>query len=220
MSAYSELARALIPLGLIPRGGFRVWPEDGLGGLSVVVLVGNAGPALWPAFSAGRRAEPDPLDAWVARSLAPVARRLGARLVMPNDGPPHAPFQRWAMRAEPVYPSPLGLLIHPVYGLWHAYRAALLFATEIDLPARADGVSPCDTCPDRPCLSACPVGAFDGIGYDVAACRAHAGGPGGGMCRSGGCLARHACPVGRDHAYGPAQQAYHMAAFLPSGGSV
>lgn len=215
MSAYSDLATALVPLGLIPRGGFRVRSEDGLEGMSAVVMVGNAGPELWPAFAAGQRDEPDPLDAWVQRSLLPVARLLGATVVMPNDGPPYPPFQRWAMRAEPVHASPLGLLIHPVYGLWHAYRAALLFEGEIDLPARDAAASPCESCAARPCLSACPVGAFDGSRYDVVACRAHAGGPAGGACRDGGCLARHACPVGRDHAYGPEQQAFHMAAFLP-----
>jgi ferredoxin len=215
MTAYADLTRELSPLGLIPRGGFRVMPEDGLDGVSAVVMVGNAGPGLWPAFSAGRRDEPDPLDAWVRRSLQPVAARLGALVVMPNEGPPYRPFQRWAMRAEAVHPSPLGLLIHPLYGLWHAYRAALLFAEEIDLPDRTEAASPCDSCAERPCLSACPVGAFDGTRYDVVACRAHAGGPHGGECRDGGCLARHACPAGQDHAYGAAQQAFHMAAFLP-----
>lgn len=212
---YRDLADRLAPLGLIPRGGFRAVPQDGLGPVEVVVMVGNAGPGLWPAFSAGRWDEPDPLDAWVLRSLRPVARDLGARVVMPNDGPPYRPFQRWAMRAEPVHPSPLGLLIHPEYGLWHAYRAALLFAEEIDLPDRGDTASPCEACADRPCLSACPVGAFDGTRYDAAACRSHAGGPDGAACREGGCLARHACPVGRDFAYGPEQQEFHMAAFLP-----
>lgn len=215
MALYRDLTRELTAFGLVPRGGFRTRGEDGLNGVSAVVMVGNAGPALWPVFEAGRRDEPDPLDAWVLRSLAPVARRLGAQVVMPNDGPPYRPFQRWAMRAEPVHPSPLGLLIHPVYGLWHAYRAALLFAVEIDLPPPPGGAAPCATCAVRPCLAACPVGAFDGEGYDVAACRAHAGGADGRACRQGGCLARHACPVGRDYAYGPDQQAFHMAAFLP-----
>ena len=215
MTAYADLTRELSPLGLIPRGGFRVMPEDGLAGTATVVMVGNAGSALWPAFAAGRRGEADPLDAWVRRSLAPVAERWGATVAMPNDGPPYRPFQRWAMRAESVHPTPLGLLIHPVHGLWHAYRAALLFTKEIDLPDRIDAASPCENCAARPCLSACPVGAFDGHCYDVAACRAHAGGAHGSACRDGGCLARHACPVGRNHAYGSAQQAFHMAAFLP-----
>ncbi|WP_281684528.1 ferredoxin [Thalassobaculum salexigens] len=215
VSSYADLAAELSALGLIARGGFAVRPEDGLDGVATLVLVGNAGPAFWPAFAAGRRTEPDPLDAWVRRALEPVARRVGARVAMPDDGPPYHPFQQWAMRAEPVHPAPLGLLIHPAYGLWHAYRAALLFPTAIGLPEPPTAASPCETCVGRPCLSACPVGAFDASGYDVDACRGHAGGPDGAACRDGGCLARHACPVGRDYAYGPEQQAFHMAAFLP-----
>jgi hypothetical protein len=31
---------------------------------------------------------------------------------------------------------------------------------------------------------------------------------------SGGCLARRACPVGREYAYDPAQARFHMQAFL------
>ena len=42
------------------------------------------------------------------------------------------------MRAEAVAPSPLGILIHPDYGLWHAYRGALAFAERLALP-RARG---------------------------------------------------------------------------------
>ena len=53
---------------------------------------------------------------------------------------------RWAQRAEPLHPSPLGVLIHPVHGLWHAYRGALAFAEPIELPPRADLPSPCASC--------------------------------------------------------------------------
>ncbi len=31
------------------------------------------------------------------------------------------------MAAEGLKPSPLGLLMHPEYGLWHGYRGAILF---------------------------------------------------------------------------------------------
>ena len=50
--------------------------------------------------------------------------------------------------------------------------------------------------------------------YDAAACAAHLETPQGAPCREGGCLARHACPLGRAAAHGPAQAAFHMAAFL------
>ena len=48
---------------------------------------------------------------------------------------PPWPFLTWARRGGAGHVSPLGLNIHPTYGLWHAYRAALLFPVEFDIPA-------------------------------------------------------------------------------------
>lgn len=195
------------PHGLLLRGALHP-PEGG-----TVVLVGNAGPGLWQAFARARRAEdrPHELDAWTRRVMEPVAAAVGARVVFPFEGPPYHPFQRWAMAAEGLKPSPVGVLMHPVFGLWHAYRAALLFDARLPLPESAPAPHPCDSCDAKPCLSACPVGAFTAGGYDVAACRAHVRSAAGEACRAGGCLARHACPVGE--AYAPGQAAFHMAAF-------
>jgi len=227
------LGEALRAQGMALRGAF--WPEAGEADApllpdgrraATVALAGQAGPSLWERFERERRAEPDPLDAWAARALAAVAARFEAARVLPGQGPPFAPFQRWAQRAEPVHPSPLGILIHPRYGLWHAYRGALLFSDRLAArrpdatPAEDAGASPCDGCAARPCLSACPVGAFrapragEPARYDAVACAAHVAAPAGVACRTAGCLARRACPVGRTHAYGAAQQRFHMEAFL------
>ena len=149
-----------------------------------------------------------------------VAEALGARPLFPFGGPPYQPFLRWARRAEPVAPSPLGLLVHPRHGLWHSYRGALAFADDLALPPREAAPHPCESCSDRPCLSACPVGAFapplaDGLPrYDLQGCAAHLRVPAGAACRQGGCLARRACPVAPQLAYEAAQASFHMAAFL------
>lgn len=132
-------------------------------------------------------------------------------------GPPWLPFQRWAMRAEPVTASPLGILIHPDWGLWHSYRGALAFRERLDLPAVPARASPCASCAAKPCLTACPVSAFSTEGYDVAGCRAHIATPAGADCMSGGCLARISCPVGAAHRYTGAQAAFHMRAFSRPG---
>jgi hypothetical protein len=221
-----RLRQAISPHGLELRGGFHPIPRDGVpdlpGGRSsaTVLLVGNLGGAMWPAFSAAPEfadGAPHALDRWTRRILDAAARGLGAGALYPFGGPPYLPFQRWAGTAEGLQASPLGVLIHPDYGLWHAYRGALSFAQRLDLPAREPRPRPCDSCAERPCLSACPVGAFQAAGYDVASCRQHVGGPAGGRCRTGGCLARLACPVGQAHAYPTAQMAFHMAAFLAAG---
>lgn len=213
MNRYDAIADRVAPFGLIMRGGFHPVPADGLDA-KTVVMIGNAGTDLWPIFSRDAPESPHPLDTWVRACMAPIAETFGADLVMPSDGPPYHPFQRWAMRSDPVHRSPLGLLIHPEFGLWHAYRAALLLRRRIDLPPRPDTPSPCASCIDRPCLTACPVEAFTTDGFLAADCRTHVAGATGAPCRAGGCRSRLACPIGRPYAYDPAQQAFHMASFL------
>lgn len=217
----NEIARALANTPFIARGGFHPEAGETLPGatdgreIGTVVMIGNAGRALWEAFAAAvpSPAGRDPLDDWTKAVLGPVADRLGAHPVYPSDGPPYAPFQRWAMRAEPVAASPLGVLIHPDYGLWHAYRAAFLFGERLELPPRAVAANPCESCADRPCLSTCPVGAFTEAGYDVPVCAGHVHGPKGQGCRDAGCLARAACPVGPGWRYPADAGAFHLAAF-------
>ena len=63
-------------------------------------------------------------------------------------------------------------------------------------------------------MTSCPVGAFDDGRYDVPACTAHVASEAGRACLTGGCLARHACPIGRASRYHPAQAEHHMCAFL------
>jgi len=198
---------------------FRPGPEDGVPeGTTTVLLVGNAGPRMWEAFSTAIPGGANPLDTWCKTVLNDVARRFGGAALFPSDGPPYLPFQRWALKAEPVSLSPLGILIHPDYGLWHGYRGALAFAEELPVPPVAGRLSPCDDCAGRPCLSACPVAAFAEGDYDVPACTSHLKSGAGGDCMTLGCRARRACPVGRAHTYEPAQAAFHMRAFLAARG--
>jgi hypothetical protein len=221
----TSLGRRLIVHGLQLRGGFHPVSDDAVpalpsGGLpGTLVLVGNIGSSLWAVFSHSAEMKdraPHPLNRWTQRILSQVAAEVDAAPLFPFGGPPYLPFQRWAMRSEPVAPSPLGILIHPDYGLWHAYRGALAFAERMALPPHTEVPRPCDSCADRPCLSTCPVNAFTARGYDVPACIGHIDGPAGSECMSGGCLARRACPVGLGYAYDEAQAAFHMDAFRHS----
>lgn len=218
---FTTIRDAIRACGLVPRGGFHPGPDDLVPAAHgrdarTLVLVGIAGRSLWPAFAASTEATdgaPHALDRWTRRVVGDLAGRLGAVALYPFGGPPHHPFQRWAKRAEALQSSPLGLLIHPEYGLWHAYRAALVFADVLALPAAGDRLSPCASCATQPCRSACPVSAIGNGPYEVPRCIAHITGPSGTECQARGCLARRACPVGAAHAYEPAQQAFHMAAF-------
>ncbi len=182
-----------------------------------LMLVGQAGAPNWPTFQAWlstRHPKPDnPLDCWSKDVIGGVAASLQARAVYPSDKP-WLPFQQWAVRAEGLKPSPLGILIHPEYGLWHAYRGALLFDQPFDHAETPEPNHPCENCLEKPCLATCPVGAFQNGGFDGAACVRHVIGECGVACRNDGCLARNACPVGVTYRYPAGVQAFHMAAFL------
>lgn len=212
-----DITGVLGATGLVVRGGFHPRDDDGVpGNPGTLVLVGNAGPVMWAAFARDRVSyaeHANPLDAWVRDRLTAIAHDLGATALFPFGGSPFLPFQRWAQKAEPVYSSPLGVLIHPDYGLWHAYRGAFAFDAVLDLPPPDARPSPCESCVEKPCLSTCPVTAFGVGGYDVPACVAHIATADGKDCMTLGCRARRACPVGENYVYGPSQAGFHMDAF-------
>ncbi len=221
---YDDIVDAIRATGLTPRGAFHPEPEDQvpevLAGVpcAVLVLVGNAGAEMWRRFQASpeRQLPVDPLNSFSRRVVGGLAQKLEAKALYPFTGPPFLPFLKWAQKAEPVWPSPIGPLIHAEYGLWHAYRGALAFAARMELPRKPKAQRPCDTCADRPCLNTCPVNAFSDSGYDVPRCIAHVDSPAGSDCLSGGCLARRACPVGREYAYPAKQAEFHTRAFVQS----
>lgn len=216
---------ALSGAGLLALGAFHPQASDGVPDRSEgcsLVLVGNAGPEMWRVFSNSGFDENDlsPLDDWSRRVLGGLAGVLSdrfglpVRALFPFDGPPYQPFQRWAGRCGAFHPSPMGPMIHGTYGLWHAYRGALLIAAPVDLAPGRETPSPCRACADKPCLATCPVGAFSGAGYDLPACLDLLEKEPDGACLSASCLARLACPVGRDYIYEAPQARFHMEKFL------
>lgn len=219
----ATIERAAEEHGLKLRGGFHPEAADRVPTLAdgaavrTLILLGNVGAGLWESFNGSAEfadGRPDPLNRWSERVIGLLAAALGAAVHFPFGGPPHLPFVPWAKRAEPVVESPLGMLIHPDYGLWHAYRGALAFAETVDLPPQGRRAPPCDSCADKPCLTACPVDAFTASGYNVAACGGHIATVAGADCMELGCRARRACPIGREYHYNADQARFHMAAFL------
>ncbi len=219
----ADIEDAIRAVQLEPRGALRCTEDDQIP-VSVagaparsMVLIGTSGSGFWPAFNTARATlgqEPQPLDTYSRQVITTLAREFNAQAWFPFGGPPWLPFQRWAQRAEAVHTSPIGPLIHPQYGLWHAYRGALSFTRVLpgitDPPAEPH---PCDSCHDKPCLSTCPVAAFSVQGYAVPVCIGHLQGPAGRPCMETGCLARQACPVGVGYHYQPEHAQFHMRAF-------
>ena len=161
-AALETALAAISATGLVPRGALAVEEKERRGELAdvrTIVLAGMAGRDGWSAFAASPEAADgadDPLDRWSRRVIEALARDLGAQALFPFGGPPFWPFQQWARRAEPVHPSPIGLLIHPVYGLWHSYRGALAFREALDVARTRGGAKSLRLLP-RPLGASAPV---------------------------------------------------------------
>jgi hypothetical protein len=181
-----------------------------------IALVGNIGSSYWPVFSRSpeyRDGQPDSLDRWSRGVAQQVAEVFQARAIFPFEGPPYYPFLQWAKRADALSQSPLGLMIHPQYGLWHSYRFALLIPQAIDQQP-ISLTSPCESCESQPCLITCPVNAFGNDGYDVDSCAGYLNQNAHARCHQEGCLARLACPIGENYRYESAQHRFHLRAFI------
>ena len=226
-----HLQHSLVAHGLRLCGQFRPQPDESLPLLvgdespAVLWLVGVAGSAFWPVFSRSPEYEdqqPHALDRWSLRLGQALAARAGGRALFPFEGPPYWPFQQWAMRCEAVGPSMLGLLMHPDYGLWHAFRFALLLPAGVLAASQPQAMRPavsglladqCLRCSGQPCLQACPVNSFSPGRYDVGACATWLTDEPQGACMTGGCRSRLACPEGTPWRYEEAHAAFHMRAF-------
>ena len=219
----SEIQRVLGAVGLDVVGvadgsGY----QDLLPGCRSVMVFGS-GARLWDGFveALGRdpgrlSGEAHPLDAHVARAIAeadlePPASRRWIRCAA--DEPHPVDFRTLALRAGLGWRSALGLLVHPVRGVWFALRAACFTTSRLPPSIALAGDGPCLAC-HAPCASACPAAAIQlpftpggAGGWQVDVCAGWNTGP--EPCTDS-CAARVACPAGAEHAYSPLQRRYHQ----------
>lgn len=212
----------LLTVGLRLCGSFAIQSDDDLPLSSGTLCLVGQTTLGWQAFQQSteyQKSVINPLDSYAKRICQTIADNYQGQVIMPNDGPPFYPFLRWAKRAEAVNSSPLGLLLHPQFGLWHAYRAAILLPTTWSaLPETTkttDKISVSDVCSpcQKPCLTACPVDAFSEVHYNVVACKSYLQNNANAPCHTQGCLARVACPQGKAHEYHVEHKAFLMRAF-------
>jgi epoxyqueuosine reductase len=206
------VATLLAPHRLKVLGGFVCEDDPDLPkGTRTLLLIGPAEPGYWDHV----RLQPewggaDPIDRWSRRVIGTIACDLGAKAVFPFGGPPWHPFQRWALRSGQAWESPVRLLVHADQGLMVSFRGALALKEVVGLPTAA--TRPCDGCA-KPCLTACPVGALTGAGYDVPRCHGFLDTAAGQDCMGQGCAVRRACPLSQTYARIVEHSAYHMRQF-------
>lgn len=181
---------------------------------SRLVLLGHGGKQLWQALNVFGHHTPDPIDHYsTVMTKQFIETYLGASsgqthlMLYPLTSIP-IPLQRLGELAGWHHPSPLGIGINAKYGVWFAYRAAFLTTHPLPITPPHTTRSPCDTCYDKPCISACPSGAVQGVGhFDIYKCsdfRILNASP----CQDR-CLARLACPYAPEHQYRLEQTQYH-----------
>jgi hypothetical protein len=185
-----------------------------------IVVIGNGGGAFWYAFEEYADAHPgwrdrtNPLDDFTRdlseNQIVPMVEGQGVECVtaFPFIGERTLSFIGLGKLAGLGGPSLLGVLIHPVYGPWIAFRAALLVNVPLDAPGPADGFDPCPQCTARTCVAACPASAVSSpAGWDIPRCLTHRIEVEADCATR--CHARVACVIGPEHCYPDDELAYH-----------
>jgi epoxyqueuosine reductase len=197
-------------------------------GARSIIVIGNGGGAFWQAFKRHADENPDwmardnPLDDFtrivVEREVAPALARSGLShtIVYPfmSKGPT-LNFMEAGKAAGLGGPSILGVVVHPVYGPWIAFRAAILLDALIDAPGEAYRFDPCPSCIPRTCISACPADAVSlSKGWDIPKCLTHRVEVEADCAPR--CHARAGCVLGPEHRYPDDELAYHQMRALRS----
>jgi len=194
-----------LPPGI--RSQLQQYMEDGEK-FRQLILIGNAGPQLWPAVKAAGLERPDPIDDFSIRTVtAWFNTHFGARhrkLIYPGNTP--VGLQTLGRLAGWHHASPFKVGINQNWGTWFAYRVVLLADTALPLAQPGHAPSPCDNCSDRPCIAACPAQAMTHGEFDLNLCIDYRRQPGSRCAAT--CVARLSCPVGSAHRY-PSEQIAH-----------
>ncbi len=185
-----------------------------------LAVIANAGPGFWGALEKSpllHNAE-NPIDALslnVALQLIDMmqlrASQTHHKILYPSTH--NIPLMQLGNLLGWTHASsPLGLGLHHEYGPWFAYRCVFYFEGAIpaifQVGKTNDMTSPCLSCKDTPCVSACPTQAVSSIAdFDIKRCSDYQQLENTTCAQS--CHARNACPVGATYRYSLAQQAHH-----------
>jgi epoxyqueuosine reductase len=176
---------------------------------SRLVLTGHGGKTLWSQLQQTDMSIDDPVDSYSLNLTQQFIDRYlnGAPSLIIYPSETHiVPLGQLGELSGWSHPSPLGQGISSEYGIWFAYRTAFLTMANIPTIINPPTPSPCDSCADKPCLSACPVSAT-GKTFEISLCTQHRLQP-NSPCADR-CLARMACPIAPQHHYTLLQIQYH-----------
>lgn len=177
-----------------------------------VLLVGNFGRAMWENLQnqPGETLDDDnPIDRYSTSTVETILDESDNvdkyEIIYP--GPKNPPLQRLGKLAGFQSDSLLKIGIHPEYGTWFAYRVLALLDCDFISVKRQHIVPVCMECKTRDCIRACPVNAVTLDKFESKKCFDYRIGR-DSPCQKK-CLARIACPVGKEHQYSAEQISWH-----------
>lgn len=187
---------------------------------SRLVLLGNGGQRFWDELEKVQIDVLHPVDTFSLRLTEAFIKTVSAAddssLIVYPQSDVMVPLQQLGNLAGWGTPSPIGNSISPEFGLWFAFRAAFLTSVELTPTKNEQRPSPCLTCVDKPCQTACPAGAVQASSFTfkLQNCITHRLSVGSSCAAT--CLARMACPVGVEHRYPPQAVRYLYSTSLQS----
>lgn len=182
-----------------------------------LILIAHCGPKLWHCLKENSlllQQSSNPIDDFTTGSINSWFKQhhpaLRKKVIYPSTQ--LIPLQELGQLAHWHYPSPFLVGINNLHGTWFAYRAAILCNSDFINPTPIKSHSPCNTCQSKVCITQCPAQAISEEAFDMNACL-HYRKQENSLCQHT-CLARTACPVGKDHQYSDQQMQYHYGVSL------
>ncbi len=178
-----------------------------------LVLLGHSGRTLWKVLKDQDKKLFDsnaPIDQFSQQISEYTVKAywgdVKTEMLYPGDNP--ISLQQLGKMAGWHHDSPMGVGINEEHGLWFAYRALFLIDAPLPLMKQPQGVSPCESCFDAPCVVTCPATALSSSeSFKIERCsqfRIKSASP----CRDR-CLARESCSVASEQRYNREQISYH-----------
>ena len=103
--------------------------------------------------------------------------------------------------------SPFRIGVNKTWGSWFAYRVVVLADTDFEPHKNIETQSPCLSCVEKSCISACPADALKSGSLSLNSCIDYRKKT-ASLCKNT-CLSRVSCPVATQHRYTEEQVNYH-----------
>lgn len=178
-----------------------------------LIMFGHGGTRMWESVQQSEFAGDDhPIDSFsvniVKQYFADTCSGSSFEILYPHSSR-MVPLQKLGVLAGWHNASPFRIGINAEWGSWFAYRAVVLADTEFKATLKMDAPSPCDSCEEKPCITACPADALSGNDGALKPCIDYRLTK-DSKCKDR-CFSRLACPIAAEHRYSIEQINYHYA---------